>query len=193
MFGFNKKQRLIEGPVEFTAQVEIDRPASEVFPLVDLADPRFKEAQMGASVAPAPGSDVKYELTIADMDDVVFHFTVLERIEGSKIEMEAVIEPRINALEKSTETKVIEPISDSACRVTSTTLATFDPELSDEDVAGEIAIMNMAVMGDLEKLKVLAEEGLEALKAMEEAEMGLDIEFDLGELDIDWDDIEPEQ
>ena len=53
--------------------------------------------------------------------------------------------------------------------------------------------MNMAVMGDLEKLKVLAEEGLESLKAMEEAEMGLDVEFDLGELDIDWDDIEPEQ
>ena len=103
------------------------------------------------------------------------------------------IEPRSNALEKSTETKVIEPVGDSACRVISPTLATFDSELSDEDVAGEIAVMNMAVMGDLEKLKVLAEEGLESLKAMEEAEMGLDVEFDLGELDIDWDDIEPEQ
>ncbi|MEO0418881.1 MAG: hypothetical protein AAF249_08450 [Pseudomonadota bacterium] len=193
MFEFNKSKRLIEGPVEFTAEVEIDRPASEVFPLVDIADPRFKHAQMGAKVSAANGSDTVYELTLEEMDDVVFRFTVLERVAGERLKLEAVTDPQINALEKSIEIHAIEPINDTACRVTLNTIATFDPELSDEEVTGEIAMMNEAVMGDLEKLKVLAEDGLEALQALEEAEMGFDIEFDLGELDIDWDDIEPEQ
>lgn len=193
MFGFNKKKRLIEGPVEFTAEVQIDRPAEEVFPLVDVTDPRFKETQMGAKVAAAEGSANRYELTMDGMDDVTFHFTVLEREIASHIKLEAVIEPQINALEKSLETKVIEHVSDTACLVKSTTIATFDADLTDEEVASEIAVMNEAVMGDLEKLKILAEDGLDALMEAQEAEMSFDIEFDLGELDIDWDDIEPEQ
>ena len=52
-------------------------------------------------------------------------------------------------------------------------------------------MMSMAVNGDLEKLKILAEEGIEAVKAIDEDEFN--IEFDLGELDIDWGDIEPKQ
>ncbi|MEM7702264.1 MAG: hypothetical protein AAF251_10045 [Pseudomonadota bacterium] len=193
MFGFNKNKRLIEGPVEFTAEVEIDRPTSEIFPLLDIADPRFKHAQTGARVTPVEGSGNDYELTTDELEDVVFRFTVLERVEGSLLKIEAVIEPQINALEKSVETYIVEPICDKSCRVTMATSATFDATLSDDEIANEVAVMNIAVMGDMEKLKVLAEQGLEALQKMEEAELGFDIEFDLGELDIDWDDIEPEQ
>ncbi|MEM7690180.1 MAG: SRPBCC family protein [Pseudomonadota bacterium] len=193
MFGFNKKSPMIDGPVEFTADVEIDRPAAEVFPLIDLASPRFKDAQMGAKVSPVENSADVYALRLDEMDDVVFRLTVMERVENERHAFEAVIEPKINALVKSVETHVIEPLGEKACRVTLTTAATFDEDLSDEEITSEIAIMNQAVMGDMDKLKTLAEDGVDAAMALQPAEMEFDIEFDLGDLDIDWNDIEPQQ
>ncbi|MEO1731960.1 MAG: hypothetical protein AAFR64_14660 [Pseudomonadota bacterium] len=195
MFGFNKKKRMIEGPVEFIMEAEIQRPAHEVFPLIDMADPRYCHVQRGAELRQIEGSSDRYDMVVEEMDDVVFQFRVLERVEGERHSIECTIKPQINALVKSVETHVIKPISDSACHVTLTTSATFDEDLSDEEVTGEIAMMSAAVSDDLEKLAVLAEEGLEAVKALDEAGFDLDfqIEIEGGEIDFDWDDIETEQ
>ncbi|MDJ0978767.1 MAG: SRPBCC family protein [Erythrobacter sp.] len=197
MFSFNKKNRLIGGPVEFSADVLIDRPASEVFPLIDINDPRFKDAQMGAHVSRVEGSDDRFELSSDEMEDVVFHFRVLERTLNSRHKVETAIEPRINALVSAIEEHILEPVGESACRVTLTTLATFDDALSDEAIADEVAVMSLAVTSDLEKLKALAEDGIDAARALEDDAIGFDLEFDadfdFGELGIEWDDIEPEQ
>lgn len=196
MFGFNKNKRLIEGPVEFSAEVEIARSVQEIFPLIDLADPRFLHTQLGAQVRPVDGSEDRFEMTSPDVDDMVFHFTVLESIEGEKQALECVIKPQLLALHKSVETYVIKPRGENACHVELTTSATFDPSLSDEEVAGEIAIMSAAVASDLEKLRALAEEGVEAAKAIDE-DLGLGFEFgddfDFNDLGGGWDEIEPEQ
>ena len=197
MFEFNKNKRLIEGPVEFAAEVEIDRSASEVFPLIDLTDPRFIHAQLGAEIRSADEPETHYDLIHADFEDAVFRFTVLEREPNVRHVVEARMVPQLFALVKSVEAHVIESTGEDSCRVTLTTQATFDPDLSDAEVAGEVAMMSQAVVGDLEKLKLLAEEGIDAVTAFDEDAMEfgieLDGEFDLGDLDIDWDDIEPEQ
>ena len=191
MFGFNKNKRAIEGPVEFTAEVEINRPASEVFHLIDVSDPRFSQAQRGAEVKAVDGKPNHFEMTVEEFDDAVFHFEVLERVEGRRHKAECAMVPQLFALVKAVEDHIIEPMDDNKCLVKLVVSAEFDPELSDEEVANEAAVMSMAVTGDLEKLLVHAEEGLEAVKALEEEEFN--VEFDLGELDIDWDEIEPEQ
>ena len=55
MFEFLK--RLPEGPYQFVGSVEIERSAAEVFPLIDLTDPRFAKRQLGERVlAQAPGA-----------------------------------------------------------------------------------------------------------------------------------------
>ncbi|MEM9309836.1 MAG: hypothetical protein AAGA34_00190 [Pseudomonadota bacterium] len=182
---------MIEGPIEFEAEVEIDRPAAEVFPLIDMTDPRFGHAQRGAEVQVKGEAREKITMTVEQFDDAVFHFTVLERVEGARHKAECTMVPQLYALVKSIEDYTIEPQGDAACLVKIVTNAEFDAELSDEEVANEIAMMSMAVNGDLEKLKVLAEKGIEAVKAIEQDEFN--IEFDLGELDIDWGDIEPKQ
>ncbi|MEO0699223.1 MAG: hypothetical protein AAFY81_05835 [Pseudomonadota bacterium] len=188
---------MIEGPVEFTAEVDIQRPASDVFPLLDLADPRFRQAQCGAQVQRIEGEQERYDVVLEQMDDVVFHFQVLERTAGQRYTIECAMEPQINALKMAVEAYAIEPIGEAACRVRLTTSAAFNDDLSDEEIANEIAMMSMAVTQDLEKLAVLAEEGLDALKALEEEELTFNVEFgvdfDLEEIDIDWDDIEPKQ
>lgn len=191
MFGFNKKKRLIENPVTFEAEVEIQKPASEVFALVDLANPKSQLAQQGADVKKHDGEEGRYTVALAEMDDVTFNFRVTERVEGAKHTLECVMEPQMFALVHSQETHTIEAKGESACRVTLKTVAKFDGALSDPEMAGEIAIMSEAVTRDLEKLKLLAEEGIEAVQAFEEEAMGFDFEF--GDLEMDWDGIEPEQ
>ncbi|MEO1048072.1 MAG: SRPBCC family protein [Pseudomonadota bacterium] len=191
MFGFNKNKRAIEGPIEFTAEVEINRPAFEVFPLIDVSDPRFSPAQRGAEVRAVDGKPNHFEMTVEEFDDAVFHFNVLERVEGLRHKAECEMVPHMFALVKAVEEHTIEPVGEGKCLVKICVSADFDPDLSDEEVANEAAMMSMAVTGDLEKLAVHAEEGLEAVKALEEDEFN--VEFDLGELDIDWDEIEPEQ
>ena len=191
MFGFNKNKRMIDGPIEFTAEVEIERPASHVFPLVDVSDPRFRHAQCGAVVKAVENTTDRFEMVAEEVEDAVFHFQIVERVVPNRLILEARIEPQLFALEKSIEETVIEPVGDDTCRVKLITKATFDADLTDEEVAGEIAIMSEAVTGELEKIKVLAEDGIEALKELQEAEMSFEIDF--GDLDIDWDEIEPEQ
>jgi len=197
MFGFNKKKRLIEGPIDFTAEVEIDRPAADVFPLIDLADPLFRHAQTGAQVRRVESAGDQFEMIVEEFNDAVFKFNVLVREPNARYAIDSKMEPQLFALVKSNETYVFEPRGDDACRVTLTTSATFDDDLSDKDITGEMAMMSEAIVNEMQKLKVLAEDGIEALKAMEEDEAGFEIEFggefDLGELDIDWDDIEPQQ
>ena len=148
--------------------------------------------QRGAQLRRVEGETGRYDMVLAEMDDAVFQFTVLERVEGVRHALSAVMVPQLFALEKSIEEHVIEPLGETACRVTLKTSATFDAGLSDDEMASEIAVMGTAVARDLEKLKLLAEEGLEAVREAEQAEMEFDLGFELGELDIDWDDIEPE-
>ncbi|MGB3471640.1 MAG: SRPBCC family protein [Erythrobacter sp.] len=193
MFGFNKKKRMIEGPVEFEAEVEIDRPVGEVWPLLDMADPRFAHAQRGAQVKRDDADDSRYTMTIDAFDDAVFEFTVLESVEGRRHKSKAKMVPQLFALVEATEDYTIEPLGDGSCRVKLVTCATFDEDLSDEEVAEEVATMSEAVTGDLMKLKLLAEDGLDTVMAFEEEQMSFDIELDLEDLDIDWDNIEPEQ
>ncbi len=191
MFGFNKKNRLIENPVTFEAEVEINKPANEVFARVDLANPQSQFRQQGGELKPVDGQDNAFIGVIEEMDDLRFNFRVTERVEGARHTLECAMEPQMFALVHSQETHTIEPLDEGSCRVTLKTVATFDDALSDSEIAGEIAVMSEAVTRDLEKLKLLAEEGVEAVQAYEEEAMGFDIE--LGDLDIDWDDIEPEQ
>lgn len=192
MFGFSKKSPLIEGPVEFEMTVEIERPAAEVFKLVDLADPGFAPVQRGATVTPIAGTEDGFTLKMPNLEEFLFTFKVVERVVGQRHSAECVIEPPAGNLVKALEEYSVEALTDSSCRLTLTTHATFDSNLSDDEVAGEIAIMSMAVQDDLTKLKVQAEEGLAAVMAMEE-EAKIGFELDLGDLDIDWDDIEEEQ
>ncbi|UAB77566.1 hypothetical protein INR77_12305 [Erythrobacter sp. SCSIO 43205] len=180
---------MIEGPIEFTADIDIDRPAADVFPLIDVANPRFRSAQSGAIVKRVEGTEDRFEMVIEGLE-TVFKFHVTERIEGEKHALISTMEPQLFALAKSVETHEIEPTSDSSCKVTLKTFATFDSDLSIEQLASEAAMMSRAVVSELEKLKTLAEEGMEGLKAMEDAEMGFCFDFDLNDLDVDWDDIE---
>ena len=181
MLEFNQKKPLINGPIEFETSVEIERDAGTVFPLIDLASPGFAYLQRGATVQAVDGSAQRYRLTMEGLDDVVFLYHVTDRVEGRLHTAECVIEPRINDLVKAVESYEIEPIDSGSCKVTLITTATFDESLSDADIAGEIAMMSTAVHDDLLKLKVHAEEGADAVAALDDE--GFD-DFDFADINF---------
>lgn len=187
MFGFNKNRPMIEGPIEFEMEIEIERPSSDVFRLIDIADPEFAHKQRGASVTQLDESNDRFCLKLPEMDDLSFNFHVTDRVAGERHTAECIIEPRVGNLVKSVEEYSVKPKGEDACLLVLKMNATFDDNLSDEEVAGEIAMMSMAVQDDLVKLKVHAEEGVEAVAALDEDPLG-DLDFD--NCDIDLDDLE---
>ncbi len=193
MFGFNKQKPLIEGPVEFDFSVQVDRPAALVFQLVDVSDPGFSQVALGNAVKQI--TDDMYEIALADMEDLSFRFQVLEYVKGKRHMSKVMIEPRIGNLVEAIEDYQLTPLGDDRCVVKLITKATFSDDLSDEEIAEEVAMMSMAVEEDLTKLKIHAEQGVKAVHAYNEEQdnTGFDLEFDLGDLDIDWDHIETEQ
>jgi hypothetical protein len=170
MFGLKKKRDVPElgGPIEFETSVEIDRPASEVYPLVDVSSHAFNLKQMGNSVVPVGGEGDRFDCVLADMDDVTFHFRQLEALPPTKHGLECVIEPRVGNLERSEEFHTIEPLSQTRCRLTLLVRATFVEGLDECALAGEVVMMKMSVENDITKLAILAEDGLAAVKQYQE-------------------------
>lgn len=198
MFGFNKKKPLMEGPIEFEAEVEIDCSAQRVYELIDVSSPKHAQIELGNTIEPVAGSDNTYRLELAQMEGTQFLMTVLAAVPGESHTVSAQIEPRVGNLESAIEDYAIETRGDNACTVRLTTKASFVDGLSDEEIADEVMMMSMAVQNDLTKLKLHAEEGPAAVEAFDEEMFG-EIEFDCSGIDlddidlddIDWDEIEP--
>lgn len=168
MFGFNRKKPVIAGPIEFTLEAEIDRPASEVYRLIDIADPGFAQVRLGNSVTRVEGEDNHFELVLSELSGLTFHLYVREAVKDERHQLECITEPSLGNLKKTVETHVIEARGENACQVTLTTEATFADDLSERDLAEEIAIMSEAVHNDLTKLVIHAEDGTEAVLRFEE-------------------------
>lgn len=168
MFGFNRKKPAIEGPIEIALEAEIDRPADDVYRLIDVADPGFGQVRLGNSVTPVDAEEGHFALVLADMPDLAFHLRVREAVKDARFQVECTISPALGNLRKTVETHVIEPRGENACDVTLTTEVTFADGLSDQELAQEIAVMSAAVHSDLTKLVIHAEDGTDAVRQYDE-------------------------
>lgn len=192
MLESNKNSPMLNGPIEFDFTVEIERPASEVFPLIDVSDPRFSQVALGNTVKKL--DEKSFELEISELEGHAVRLFVVEYAKDARHASKVTIEPTIGNLVEAVEDYELTPLGDDRCALTLVTKATFSDDLSVEEIAQEVAMMSMAVEEDLTKLKMHAEEGVEAVKAYtQEQEAAFGIELDLEGFDIDWDDIEPEQ
>ena len=192
MLESNKNSPMLNGPIEFEFSVEIDRPASDVFPLVDLSDPRFSQIALGNTVKKV--GETSFELKIEELEGHVFRFQVVEYAQDERHVSKVAIEPSVGNLVESVEDYQLTPLGDDRCTLKLITKATFSDDLSVEEIAQEVAMMSMAVEDDLTKLKMHAEKGVDAVKAYnEEQAAAFGLELDLEGFEIDWDDIEPQQ
>ena len=166
MFDFLKPKRAPKGPYEFAGSVEIDRPVAEVYPLLDLADERYAKRQLGERVEEVAGRPGTYHMVIGEVPDLLFELTVTERVADESIGFDCTITPRVGRLATAHEHYRLEPCGADACRVELVNTVTFARDLRPSALEQETMMMTVALHNALAKLKLHAEGGVAAVRAV---------------------------
>ena len=167
MFGLFKPKLAPEGPVEITADIEIERPASEVYPLLDWADERNAKRALGSTITPVEGQADVWHMTWPPMPELNFEFTVTEAIPHTAYAFGCSITPRAGKLAHSHESYRFEDIGEGHCILHLTETAQFINGLTEKQYAREVAMMAKACQQALIKLKIHAEHGPEVAAELE--------------------------
>ena len=167
MFSFLKPEMAPEGPVEFDVALQVDRPASEVYALLDWADPRNAKRDLGHKVEVLDGQPGRFLLIMTEMPEHRFEIIVTEAEPGRSYRFFTDISPRVGRLMECHEHYQIEPIDDSHCRLSLKTIATFTSGLTMKEYEMELTMMTVACHNGIAKLKIHAEDGADAVRAAE--------------------------
>ena len=171
MFGSLKRKVEPVGPFEFEHSIEIARPAAEIYAMVDFGDPANAKRALGHKVERLGNAPDRYRLWFDLVPDHRFEMTVTEAVPGQSYAFETDIIPSIGRLVSSSERYTVEPLDEGSCRLSLMTTAYFQGGLSEEDMAVEVVMMGMAGQNGLAKLQIQAELGVEAVHAIEAAQM----------------------
>jgi len=166
MFGMFRKKPVPSGPITFDFDVLIERAPVEVYALVDWASPLNAKRQLGHSIE---GQSPHFHLRMSSMPDLDFALHVIEEKAGAVYAYACDIQPRVGRLVTSVERFIFEPVDGGLCRLRLINEATFIDGMSRREFEQEMMMMSVATNDGLLKLKVMAEIGLEAAKAVENA------------------------
>ena len=167
MFGLFKPKPAPEGPINLGFTALIERPPADVYALIDWADPRNAKRQLGHSVSALDGSSSQFRLIMTEMPEHNFDMNVTEATPHSSYRFSTDINPRVGRLEASEEHYQLAQAGDGQCELTLTISATFFAGLDQKQFKQEVLMVGVACHNALHKLKVHAEEGVEAVLALE--------------------------
>lgn len=166
MVGLLKSKEKPEGPVEYENTAEIEASAESVYRLLDFADPLNQRRQMGDAITDLGGSRT-FDLTMAALPGIPFRFEIIEATPFSRYVFECPSsDPEAN-LVNCREEYTFEPISKDQCKLHCKTIAEFRQGLSLEEFGREVAMMGAGVADSQYKLKLQAEEGIDAVMKYE--------------------------
>ena len=171
MFGILKRKAEPFGPCEFEHSVEIEKPSAEIYALVDWSDPRNAKRALGNKVEQVGTSPDRFCLHLDLVPDHRFEMIVTEAVPGRSYAFDNEITPPVGRLVSSRETYTVEPLGESSCRLSLLVSAYFVGGMSEEEMAMEIMMMGMSGQNALAKLKIQAEQGVEAVHAIEAQQM----------------------
>lgn len=168
MFGLFRPKLAPERPVEFRFEVEIARPAAEVYPLIDWADPRNAKRQLGNSVVPLAGESDRFEMVLNGLPDHRFEIVVIEADPHRIYEFANRVVPTIGRMVASRERYTLDPLGPDRCNLTLVTWAEFVAGLRMREYQHELCLVAASVQSALEKFRIHAEHGAGAGKAVED-------------------------
>lgn len=174
MFGlFKRKDPVLvpNEPIELRVAIEIERPADDVYALLDFGDERHQLRARGNEVREIGKDPLEYRLWYDLAPDLNFLFTVTEAEPGRAYAYTAAIVPAVGLRLGSHEAYGIEPLSERSCKLTFVNTVYHVPGLSQDELADEVAKSTLAAANSLTKLKIQAELGVEAVEEYER-EMG---------------------
>ncbi len=154
------------GPHTFENEVRIARPVAEVYPLLDLADPRHAKRQLGERVEAAPGEPTTFIMVVSELPDAVFSLQVTDEVPEREYAYTSVSSVKFGRAVHFHERYTLEPLRGNKCRLKLAMTVTFDGPLDDEAFAMESMMLSFGAASALGKLKLHAEDGVEAVRAL---------------------------
>ena len=172
MFGLFKPKLAPVGPHPFEIEGEIAASAADVFALIDFADPRNALKARGATITPVEGTGARFVMTLPQVPDLAFHIDVIESEAPNHYAYAIVIDPLVGRMAASTESYTVWDVPGGGCRVRLENAVTFQDGLLEKHVVEEFAMVTMALVNTMGKLKLHAEQGVEAVLAFEAQQFG---------------------
>jgi hypothetical protein len=168
MFGLFKPKLAPQEPVEFIVSIEITSPVEDVYALIEWSNPLNAKRQLGNRVKEIGESGKQFVLVLEGLPDYDFEITVTDSSPGSAYAFDCVIEPTIGNLASAHESYHFEPSENGGCVLSLTTTANFVEGLTMDQFEEEIGMMAASSQSALEKLRIHAEHGLSAMRAVED-------------------------
>ena len=168
MFGLFKPKLALEGPYPFEIEGEIAARAADVYALLDFADPRNAMRARGATITAVGGAGQRFVMTLPQVPDLDFHIDVIEAEAPNHYTYAITIDPPVGRMAASTESYTVSDIPGGGCRVRLENAVTFQHGLREKDVPEEFGMVTVALYKTVAKLKLQAEQGVEAVLALDE-------------------------
>lgn len=174
MFGWLKNlfkpEMAPEGPVTFDFEIEIDAPAERIYGLVDFASPTNAKRELGHSLTQVSQTPEVWKLVIAQMPDAAFFETVSEARAPVAYAYRSKAEPQQGAMVWTEERWTIAPQDVGPCLVTLLVEAQFTEPMRLDEYRQHVMMMAMGCNNAVEKLKLHAEQGVQAVREVEAAQ-----------------------
>ena len=167
MFGFLKPRLAPGGPVEVRFDAVIERPAEDVYALIDLADPRNAQSELGNEITRVGGAPGRFTVILRELPDHRFEVSVTDEIPHVAYAFDCETVPMAGRLVRAHERYSLEPLTEGSCRLKLVMTATFVDALRLKEYEHEVLTMSAACRNAVAKLKILAEEGIDAARAVQ--------------------------
>lgn len=172
MFGLFKPKLAPVGPHPFEIEVEIAASAAKVFALIDYADPCNAMKARGCTVDAVEGPGQRFLMKVPQVPDLDFHIDVIESEAPNHYAYAIVIDPLVGLMASATESYTLWDVPGGGCRLRFETAVTFQEGFRMKDVVEEFARVTVASHNSVAKLKLQAEQGVEAVLAFEKQRFG---------------------
>ena len=164
MFGLFGRRVAPADPVTFLNEITIASPPEEVFALIDVSDPRYRQTGMGHELIELGKDD--YLLTLVFAPDEPLRVKIGERRSPQFYATRTILAPSMGTLDVVEEEYTLSRTADGGTRVSVTTKATFYAGISWSRYGKELCFVSVACLNELRKLKLHAERGAEAARAV---------------------------
>ncbi len=165
MFGLFERKRAPHEPLRIAAEVEIAKPCSEVYALLDFADERNAKRALGYDVTSI--GDNRWQMVMTNLPDFIFLFDVTEAVPGRQYTFDCMVEPALPNMVHSSETYTLERSGADHCMLTLLNTVELRPGMKKAEREQEVTMLAASTQSAVLKLKLQAEHGAAATKAIE--------------------------
>lgn len=166
MFGFVRPKVVPSCPFEFTDEITIEKPAEQVYGLLDWADQRNAMRARGHLITPIDGEADTFLMTLDELPTHAFGMIVTVAVPHSSYGFTTIVTPTLGRVAQSHEHYAFTALTPDSCKVTLVHTVLFIDRMPLKHLAEEELKVSAGCHNALAKLKLQAEGNAAAVKAV---------------------------